>query len=129
MTWIHCSIKDGSTVALSVDDGFHAGKKIDSQGRHPISDEMLKSYFHVHVDEPLSNLRPLIRPVLNESSEIAHKFRGVIDIDTIFTTASQRSRVRNPSRKVNPVKASITRSDIQERQAVGDPIPSVAPQD
>jgi len=111
-----------------LDEGFHTGTGPDEQGRLPVSDTMLKRNFHIHVDEPLSDLMPLINPVLDNSGNIVHKFRGVIDIDSVFTTSSARSAVRNSSKSVDPVKETQTRSElIKERQAVGDPIQSTAP--
>ena len=128
MTWIHCSILNGSTVALSQDDGFHTDSGPDDEGRLPVSETMLQRNFHVHVDEPLSDLMHLINPVLDDSGNIVHKFRGVIDIDSVFTSEAARSAVRNSNQSVDPVEETQTRSErIKERQAVGDPIPSTAP--
>lgn len=128
MTWIHCSILNGSTVALSEDDGFHTDIGLDEHGRFPVSDTMLKSYFHVHINEPLSDLRPLIKPVLNGTGEMVHKFRGIVDLEAVFPDSADRDRVRDQSQIVAPVVETKSRSVITERQAIGDPIPSVTPQ-
>lgn len=129
MTWIHCNISDGSCVALSLDDGFHTDPGPDDQGRFPVSETMLQTYFHVHLNEPLTDLRHLIKPVLDGTGEMVHKFRGIVDLEAVFPDSADRDLVRDPSQIVAPVAETKNRSVITERQAIGDPIPSVAPQE
>lgn len=129
MTWLHCSINDGSTVALSLDDGFHTNTGPDERGRLPVSDTMLQKYFHVHIDEPLPDLRTLINPVFDGTGEMIHKVRGIVDLEAVFPDPDDRDRVRDSSQIVAPVEVTKNRSVITERQAIGDPIPSVVPQE
>jgi hypothetical protein len=105
MTWIHCSIQDGSCVALTRDENF-AGAGI--------SESMKKLFFHVRVDRPLEELLSLLQPVEDRSGNIVSKYRGQVDIDRVIA-ADKRAAIRDRNTAVEPIAGEISRSAITER--------------
>jgi len=71
MTIMHCSLKDGSTLGMTRDENF---------GPDKVSEEMLRSYYHIEVAETLESLMYLVQPVMDDG-DIVHKALGYIDLN------------------------------------------------
>jgi hypothetical protein len=105
MTWIHCSITDGSCVALSEDRNFDSAT---------VSRAMRRNFFHVRCDRSLAELLPLINAVEDANERIIHKHRGYVDIDVVVPV-DQRSDIRDPRKEVPPLSQPIVIGQVTQR--------------
>ena len=118
MAWLHCSTKDGSCVAVTEDANFDPNN---------VSEAMELDFVHVHVDELLEDVRHLTETILGPGGEVdddghvhaqplIHKFRGKIDLaDPSVIPVGVQEDVKNPRRRVRPLKKIIPLSKIADR--------------
>jgi len=118
MAWLHCNIKDGSCVAATDDARFDPNN---------VSEAMELDFVHVHVDESLEDVRHLTDTVVGPGGEVdddghvhapplIHKYRGKIDLtDPSVIPADIQGDVKNPRRRVRPLKKIIKLAKIQDR--------------
>lgn len=102
-TWLHCSINDGSVVALSHDKNFNKNGNLSST--------MRKKFFHVKVADSLETCRALLGPKESiplptdkDGPEVIHKFKSYVDIDDFFKSdATLKAQVLNKETEVDPI--------------------------
>ena len=109
MTWIHCSIKDGSCIALTYDEEFDEDN---------VSEAMEKHFVHIHVDKPLKDLVHLTQPVMDDkdSTDIKHKFKGKINLeDTEIIPSKDLANIKDENIRMKPIKTVVSLTKITER--------------
>lgn len=106
MSWLHCSIKDGSIIALSeggIDDDLR------------LSDVMQANFIHLYRPESVEELKYLTDPVRNPRGQITSKFNGKVNLNSIFSP-SELARVSDRQVVVKQGKRTLQNSSFTSQK-------------
>lgn len=78
--WFHCSIKDGSVLAVSTFSGFRGNK---------ISEKMKKNNFHVKVNMDWKDINLYYGFLKNPDGTVKHQSKAFVDMDLFFSSGSK----------------------------------------
>lgn len=106
-TWLHCSIKDGSCIAITSAFNFWGAR---------ISPEMKKNFFHVKLNKTFDDCKKYLDT--DENGDIVlNKFRYYVDKTTFFS-ADSLAKIEDPKIAVDINTKLRDISIIKDRKVI-----------